>query len=48
MNEIIIDLNGVIDDYGYFRSQVNYHLQKHSGQSVRLRLNSCYSNSTVM
>lgn len=40
MNEIIIDLNGVIDDYGYFRSQVNYHLQKHSGQSVRLRLNS--------
>lgn len=40
MNEIIVDLNGVIDDYGYFRSQVNYHLQRNVGQPVRLRLNS--------
>lgn len=40
MNEVVIDLNGVIDDYGYFRSQVKYHLQKNSGQPVRIRLNS--------
>lgn len=40
MNEIIVDLNGVIDEYGYFRSQVNYHLQHNAGQPVRLRLNS--------
>lgn len=40
MNEIVVDLNGVIDEYGYFRSQVSYHLQNNAGQPVRLRLNS--------
>lgn len=40
MNEVIINLNGVIDDWGYFFSQVKYHLDQNPAQTVRFRINS--------
>lgn len=40
MNEVLIELNGVIDHYGYQRSNAIYLLKKNSGSPVRFRINS--------
>lgn len=40
MSEVIIEINGVIDHYGYQRSNAVYLLKKNSGSPVRCRINS--------
>lgn len=40
MNEVIIEINGMIDHYGYQRSNAIYLLKKNSGSPVRCRINS--------
>lgn len=40
MNEVILDINGMIDHYGWQRSYIRYFLDKNKGKAVRCRINS--------
>ena len=40
MNEVIIDIYSVIDNYGYLTSNVRYQLARNKGKKVRCRVNS--------
>ena len=40
MNEVILDINGMIDHHGWQRSYIRYFLDRNKGKAVRCRINS--------
>lgn len=40
MNEVILEVNGIIDHYGWQRSNIRYFLNKNKGNAVRCKINS--------
>ena len=40
MNEVILEVNGMIDHYGWQRTNIRYFLNKNKGNAVRLKVNS--------
>ena len=40
MNEVVLEVNGMIDHYGWQRTNIRYFLNKNKGNAVRLKVNS--------
>ena len=40
MNEVILEVNGMIDHYGWQRSNIRYFLDRNKGKAVRCKINS--------
>ena len=40
MNEVILEVNGMIDHYGWQRTNIKYFLNKNKGNAVRCKINS--------
>lgn len=40
MNEVVLEVNGMIDHYGWQRTNIRYSLNKNKGNAVRLKVNS--------
>ena len=40
MNEVVLEVNGMIDHYGWQRTNIRYFLNKNKGNAVRLKINS--------